>query len=124
MSTDEGDIVLDPFAGTGTTALAAKRLGRNFIGFELDEQYQQIAESKLAQEKADSKIGQVWVSFFLEKVATMRNVDWEELAPHYIIPTAIQQVDQTAIVARNGHKEVRQVENSVNLPQERLFALP
>jgi site-specific DNA-methyltransferase (adenine-specific) len=36
MSTDEEDIVLDPFVGTGTTAIAAKKLGRKFIGIDID----------------------------------------------------------------------------------------
>jgi len=47
MTTDEKDIVLDPFIGAGTTALAAKRLGRNFIGIDIDPKYKVIIEDKL-----------------------------------------------------------------------------
>lgn len=46
-STKEGDIVLDPFVGSGTTALAAKELGRQYIGFEINEKYYNIAKDRL-----------------------------------------------------------------------------
>lgn len=102
MSTDEGDIVLDPFSGTGTTALAAKRLGRSYVGFELDDEYVRISENKLKQEGPNSKIGSIWVSFFLDEIVTLRDVDWEGLAQFYVIPEPIEAIDHTAIVAKNG----------------------
>ena len=43
-------IVLDPFMGSGTTAVATKRLGRNFIGFEISPEYCQNAEERLSKE--------------------------------------------------------------------------
>lgn len=42
-------LVLDPFAGSGSTLLAAKALGRKFIGFELDAKYHAIASQRLAE---------------------------------------------------------------------------
>lgn len=45
---NEGDIVYDPFIGSGTTALAARSLGRNYIGSEISQEYCQIAEKRLA----------------------------------------------------------------------------
>jgi len=46
----EGDTVLDPFLGSGTTAKMAKKLGRNYIGIEISKEYCEIAEKRLRQE--------------------------------------------------------------------------
>src|SRR5213076_328100 len=48
-SSRPGDLILDPFSGTGTTGAAAKRLGRQFIGIERDLAYASAAEARLAQ---------------------------------------------------------------------------
>lgn len=44
---NEGDVVFDPFLGSGTTAVAAKMLGRNYVGIEISEKYCQIAEEQI-----------------------------------------------------------------------------
>lgn len=48
--TNPGDIVLDSCAGSGTTGVAAKNLGRKFIGIELDEKYFEIAKNRIIKE--------------------------------------------------------------------------
>jgi modification methylase len=47
-STNPGDVVLDPFFGTGTTGAVAKMLGRDFIGIEREEAYRKVATKRLA----------------------------------------------------------------------------
>jgi len=47
-TTNPGDLVLDPFAGTGTTGAVAKRLGRRFIGIEREPDYAAIARDRIA----------------------------------------------------------------------------
>ena len=47
ISSNEGDLVLDPFMGSGSTAVASKMLKRNFIGYELNEEFVKIANDRL-----------------------------------------------------------------------------
>ena len=49
-STEPGAVVLDTFMGSGTTAVACIRTGRNFVGFELDEKYHAIAQQRIEEE--------------------------------------------------------------------------
>lgn len=47
LSSQEGDLVLDPFTGSGTTAIACQEENRNFIGFEKDEKYYNLASERI-----------------------------------------------------------------------------
>ena len=44
---NENDIIIDPFLGSGTTALVAKKNNRNYIGIEIDEKYVKIAKDRI-----------------------------------------------------------------------------
>jgi len=50
IQANKGDLILDPFLGSGTTAVACKQLKRNYIGIEISEKYCKIAEERLRQE--------------------------------------------------------------------------
>lgn len=50
LGSREGDVILDPFCGSGTTCLAAKNLNRKYIGIESEEEYKKIAEARLIDE--------------------------------------------------------------------------
>jgi len=49
FSTDEGDIVFDPFTGSGTTAISCQKLGRQFIGSELSPEYFELAKERIGK---------------------------------------------------------------------------
>ena len=57
LTTDENDIVYDPFTGSGTTGVACKLLNRNFIGTEISENYVSIARKSIEIARTDVKFG-------------------------------------------------------------------
>ena len=56
-SSKEGDLVLDPFMGSGATAVACKECGRNYIGFEIDPKYYEVCQARLSETKKEEKLG-------------------------------------------------------------------
>lgn len=55
-SSNKGDLVFDPFLGSGTTAVTAKKLGRNFLGIEREKEYAAIALKRLEMATKDKEI--------------------------------------------------------------------
>lgn len=55
-STEPGDVILDPFFGSGTTGSVARKLGRNWIGLEQDSEYAQIAEARIKRVKVEKDL--------------------------------------------------------------------
>ncbi|HUW47913.1 MAG TPA: site-specific DNA-methyltransferase [Patescibacteria group bacterium] len=56
LYTDEGDVVLDPFMGSGTTGIASVRHGRKFIGIEKESKYAKLAEKNLSKEMSQLRL--------------------------------------------------------------------
>jgi site-specific DNA-methyltransferase (adenine-specific) len=85
MSTDEDDVVLDPFMGTGTTLIAASKLNREYIGFELSEPFKKIAFTNvLMTKRGQNEVGcEVYAGFKgnrrngIQDILTLRDCDWD-----------------------------------------------
>ena len=66
-SSNPGDLVFDPFLGSGTSSVTAKKLGRRYLGAELDESYCLLAEKRLAMADQDKRIQGFADSVFWER---------------------------------------------------------
>ena len=91
MTTDEEDIVLDPFVGTGTTAIAAKRLGRRYIGIDIDNKYINIAEERL-KSVIQTKIDNCYVSIYNKEIITIRDKDWKTLFSNHSFVFSVKNI--------------------------------
>ncbi len=78
MSTDVDDIVLDPFCGGGSAAIAAKQMGRRYIGADIDPEYASIANERFSQSSEVKDMHGSYVSVHLGKIASIRDEDCGE----------------------------------------------
>lgn len=78
MTTDEGDVIFDPFCGGGSAAVATKQMGRRYIGAEIDKGYCAAVRKKIKATE-ETKIGDVFASSHCNKIISIRDVDWQKL---------------------------------------------
>lgn len=106
MSSDEGDLIFDPFLGSGTTAVAAKHLGRSYCGIDIDENYIGIVNNKLDKVNSNSKLGDIYISHNSKRIITLRNNDWDKLSDYFDIPKDIKEVDYTEVKLKKEYKKL------------------
>ncbi len=94
MLTDAGDVVVDPFVGTGTTAIAAKRLDRKFIVGDHDIKCFEMTKRNIQGEKP-RKIKDRYVSWFkdTDNVVSLRDEDWPAIEDQFNLSKEPQMVD-------------------------------
>jgi site-specific DNA-methyltransferase (adenine-specific) len=112
---------LDPFVGTGTTAIAAKNLGRKFIGIDIDSKYVEIANNKLEKAKP-TVINGCYVSNFLGNVITIRDKDWDKIKGAFVIPKDPLELERSEIYLLNKKRRTTR-HNVVKGIQRDLFSV-
>ncbi len=130
LTTNKGNIVLDLFAGTGVTAVAAKKLGRKFIAFEIDKNYVRIAREKLSRTNLETKIGTSFVSIYRNYIITIKYIDWEKLKKYFVIPQPTRLIDQSKIELKDKQLLHCGLRNSsiktkiIKLPKQKMIKIP
>jgi site-specific DNA-methyltransferase (adenine-specific) len=78
-STNKGDVIFDPFMGSGTTAVVAKKLGRKYVGVEVDEYYCHVAEKRLELAEKNKRIQGYEDGVFWERNTLLAQVKRQKL---------------------------------------------
>ena len=123
-SSNIGDTILDPFLGSGTTAVIAKKLQRNFIGFEQDKDYIKLAKKRLKEVKPlDSEILTISKSR-----KDLPKVPFGELVEQGIIPPGAVLTDKKerykAKVAIDGSIKISNISGSIHQVGAKIQNLP
>ena len=113
-STNKGDIILDPFLGSGTTAVVAKKLQRNFIGIEQDIEYVSLAKKRLKQ----TKVLNDEVVIMKKSRKDLPKVPFGELVEQGIIPPGAVLTDKKekykATVTVDGSLKINNISGSIH----------
>ncbi|HUU98805.1 MAG TPA: site-specific DNA-methyltransferase [Phycisphaerae bacterium] len=126
-SSNPGDVVLDPFVGSGTTAVAAKRLGRRYVGIDISPEYVKHTQERLAATAEQRQItfaGQDWPSLhedLLMQVYRETKVSLANLLPNEValrvIATALNARTGAAYEAADIAEELQKLSASNRLPK-------
>ena len=123
-STNVGDTILDPFLGSGTTAVMAKKLQRNFIGFEQDKEYIKLAKKRIknTQQLEDHVVK-------IEKSRKdLPKVPFGELVEQGIIPPGAVLTDKKerfkATVGIDGTLKIKNLSGSIHQMGAKVQGLP
>ena len=113
-STNKGDIILDPFLGSGTTAVVTKKLQRNFIGIEQDKEYVSLAKKRLKQ----TKVLNDEVVIMKKSRKDLPKVPFGELVEQGIIPPGAVLTDKKekykATVTVDGSLKINNISGSIH----------
>ena len=113
-STNKGDIILDPFLGSGTTAVVAKKLQRSFIGIEQDKEYLSLAKKRLKQ----TKVLNDEVVKMKKSRKDLPKVPFGELVEQGIIPPGAVLTDKKekykATVTVDGSLKINNISGSIH----------
>ena len=122
-STNKGDIILDPFLGSGTTAVVAKKLQRNFIGIEQDKEYVSLAKKRLKQ----TKVLNDEVVKMKKSRKDLPKVPFGELVEQGIIPPGAVLTDKKekykATVTVDGSLKINNISGSIHKVGARIQGL-
>ncbi len=123
-TTNIGDIILDPFLGSGTTAVMAKKLQRYFIGFEKDKEYIKIAKKRL---KATKPLDEEIVKMTKSR-KDLPKVPFGELVEQGVIPPGAVLTDKKerykATVTIDGSIKTKNISGSIHQVGAKIQGLP
>jgi site-specific DNA-methyltransferase (adenine-specific) len=116
-STNEGDLVLDPFLGNGTTAVASLRLKRGCVGIELD-----LHHVEIAARRADREIIEIWLRHFRVRVEiSVFRQDLHDLQDSFYPEHPVHPVQNDLAIFSDSINGSRDMAAVPEIPTERIF---